>query len=216
MRPIYKNLYQFSAYIPPMDFTIHQYLLNGDPAILFATGTMQQAETILPSIQKILNDKPLKYIFVSHLESDECGGLPVFQRAYPQAIVLCSALCARELSGFGYAGEMQPVSSEQEFCDGCLSLQFVEYPAEVHLQDGLVCMEQNTGIFYSSDLMLRFGDGRGKIEKVSWDCEVSAIDAKRIPSPSKAQLLRISLKKIRPAFIAVGHGYCLKCGKAIP
>ena len=30
MKEIRKNLYQFSVYIPPMDFTIHQYLYAAD------------------------------------------------------------------------------------------------------------------------------------------------------------------------------------------
>lgn len=95
MQRIYENLYQFSAYIPPMDFSIHQYLLAADPAIVFATGTRAQAEQNLPQIRAILGERPVKYIFVSHLESDECGGLPVFLRAYPQATALCYAWRAR-------------------------------------------------------------------------------------------------------------------------
>ena len=42
MQRIYKNLYQYSVYLTPMDFTIHQYLLASEPAILFAAGTVQQ------------------------------------------------------------------------------------------------------------------------------------------------------------------------------
>ena len=51
MKKITDKLYQFSIYIPPIDFTIHQYLLDTDPAILFATGTAQQAKAILPDIK---------------------------------------------------------------------------------------------------------------------------------------------------------------------
>lgn len=106
IKELYKDLYQFSIYIPPMDFTIHQYLLAVDPAVLFATGTIRQAEQILPQIKTILKEKALKYIFVSHMESDECGGLSVFFKEYPDMTVICSALCARELPGFGYQGKI--------------------------------------------------------------------------------------------------------------
>ena len=54
-----------------MDFTIHQYLLATEPSILFATGTVQQAERSLPEIEEILGGRPLDYIFVSHMEPDE-------------------------------------------------------------------------------------------------------------------------------------------------
>lgn len=107
MKKIYENLYQFTTYIPPMDFTIHQYLLASDPAIVFATGTQKEAAENLATIKEILGEHTVKYIFVSHMESDECGGLPIFTKEYPEATVLCSALCARELPGYGFTGKIK-------------------------------------------------------------------------------------------------------------
>ena len=212
MIPIYKNLYQFTVYIPPMDFTIHQYLLASDPAILFAAGTVQQAEAALPEVKAILNGKPLKYIFVSHLESDECGGLSVFLREYPDVVVICSALCARELPGFGYTGMLLPASPASVIRDGELSLRLFDYPSEVHLQNGLICLEENSGIFYSGDLMLRFGNGSGQTVEASWQDQVDAVGEERIPNEGKARQLREALRQIAPSFVAVGHGFCLECG----
>ena len=80
MIEIAKKLYQFSIYIPPMDFTIHQYLYASNPSILFAAGTAGQAKYILPEIKEILGERELKYIFVSHMESDEAGGISVFKK----------------------------------------------------------------------------------------------------------------------------------------
>lgn len=133
---------QFSAYIPPLNFTIHQYLLASDPAVLFAAGTAAQAGNILPRIKAILGDRPLKYIFVSHLESDECGGLSVFLKAYPDVNVLCFSLCARELPGFGYKGQVLVGNPDAALTDKNIELQLFNYPSEVHLQDGLVCCER--------------------------------------------------------------------------
>ena len=62
MQKISENLYQFTTYIPPMDFTIHQYLLAVEPAIIFAAGTLKEAEKNLPEIIKILNGRSVKYI----------------------------------------------------------------------------------------------------------------------------------------------------------
>ena len=80
MKKIYENLYQFTTYIPSMDFTIHQYLLTSDPAIVFATGTQKEAAENLATIKEVLGERTVKYIFVSHMESDECGGLPIFHK----------------------------------------------------------------------------------------------------------------------------------------
>ncbi len=213
MEKIYQDLYQFSGYIPSMEFTIHQYLLASEPAILFASGTVQQAEHILPQIKSILQDRPLKYIFVSHLESDECGGLSGFWKEYPDVTVIGSALCARELPGYGYPGKIVVGDPNVTYSDGNIKLQFFHYPSEVHLQDGLVCYETNRGIFYSADLMLRLGDGRGKTITKNWKQEVDAINTERIPEPRRLERLKTELLQISPAFVAVGHGFCMACGK---
>lgn len=211
MNAIYKNLYQFTTYIPPMDFTIHEYLLASEPSILFATGTVQQATAILPEIQEILAGRSLKYIFVSHMESDECGGLSVFQQAYPDVQVICSGLTARELPGYGFACKTLAVSGGKSIMDGELDLRIFDYPSEVHLQNGIVCFEQNSGIFYSADLMLRYGSGGSQIIDRRWIEEVEAIDSARVPNREKASELKAALAGINPKFIAVGHGFCVEC-----
>ncbi len=152
MKKIYENLYQFTTYIPPMDFTIHQYLLTSDPAIVFATGTQKEAAENLATIKEVLGERTVKYIFVSHMESDECGGLPIFTKEYPEATVLCSALCAREFPGYGFTGKIKVCNENEILEDGTLKLHFFNYPSEVHLQNGLVCYEENSGVFYSADL----------------------------------------------------------------
>lgn len=206
MKEIRKNVYQFSMYIPPMDFTIHQYLLATDPAILLAAGTAQQATAILPELKEILGDKPLKYVFVSHMESDEAGGLFVLQKAYPDLTVIA----ARELPGFGYTGKILAKRGGDTLKDGALDLAFIDYPSEVHLQNGLVCYEKNTGLLYSGDLFLRFGNGVGKTLKADWKEEVQGIDDQRVPNEEARKKLQEALLKVKPAFVAVGHGFCLE------
>ena len=208
---VFKNLYQFSIYIPPMDFTIHQYLLATDPAILFAAGTVQQAEKTLLEIKKILGDRPLKYIFVSHMESDEMAGIEILQKAYPDVTVICGHLAAREFFGYGYKINILPKKCGEILEDGELKLQFIDYPAEVHLQNGLVALELNSGIFYSSDLMLSFGNGIGKTKESDWKSEIESIPLERVPNEKKLRELKDSLQKISPKFVAVGHGYCINC-----
>ncbi|AYD39434.1 MBL fold metallo-hydrolase [Clostridium fermenticellae] len=211
MKKITDKLYQFSIYIPPMDFTIHQYLLDTDPAILFATGTAQQAQSTLSDIKKVLGDKLLKYIFISHVESDECGGISVLKKAYPDITVICGELAARELPGYGYTGKIQMKKGGETLTDGYLKLKFVDYPSEVHLQNGILCLEENSGIFYSADIALRFGNGVGKIIKGSWSDEVNAIDAERVPNEKACEKLKEDLEAISPNLIAVGHGFCIDC-----
>ena len=211
MKEIRKNLYQFSQYIPPMDFTIHQYLLNVDPAILFAAGTVQQATAMLPELKAILEKKPLKYVFVSHMESDEAGGLWVLQKEYPQLTVIAGPITSRELPGYGYTGNIITRRGGEILKDGDLSLSFLDYPSEVHLQDGLLAYEENSRLLYSADLFLRFGNGVGQVIRKDWQSEVTHIDAQRVPNEEALKKLQQHLEFLDPAFLAVGHGYCIDC-----
>ncbi len=213
MKNIYKKLYQSSIYIPTMDFTIHQYLMATEPAILFAAGTVKQAENVLPQIKEILQGRELKYIFVSHIESDECGGISIYQKEYPNIQIICSIIGARELPGFGYTGELLPSSAGATIKDGDLDLQFFNYPSEVHMQSGLVCLERNSGVFYSADLMLRYGNGVNQVIFGKWKNEVENIDLDRIPSADGLKQLKSDLVAVEPSFIAVGHGFCMECRK---
>lgn len=77
MTVLNEELYQFSTYIEPINLTFHQYLLLGDEPVLVHTGNIIQAEALLPQLKAALKGKELKYIFISHFEADECGGLRV-------------------------------------------------------------------------------------------------------------------------------------------
>ena len=48
----------------------------------------------------------MEYVFVSHMESDEAGGLTVLKEVFPNIKVICGQLAARELPGWGYTGEV--------------------------------------------------------------------------------------------------------------
>lgn len=212
MTAIYKDLHQFSDYIQPVQLTIHQYLLLSQEPILVSTGTAPQARRIIPGIRRLLEGRELKYILVAHMESDECGGLQFLHEEYPDAAVICSHLAARELYGFGYNGRVIARKQGDRMTEQGFSLRFVDCPSEVHLQNGLVFYEENRGIFFSCDLMQRFGDVAGRTMEGNWKDEVDAIGLERIPNAEKLQTLRQSLCELTPDFIAVGHGFCVRCG----
>lgn len=212
MAAIYRDLYQFSDYIEPVQLTIHQYLLLAEEPILVSTGTERQTRRIMPAIRNLLAGKELKYVLVSHMESDECGGLQFLHEEYPDAVAVCSSLSARELPGFGYKGRTIAKKQGEDIVGQGFSLRFIDCPSEVHLQDGLVFYEESRGIFFSCDLMQRFGDVAGRTMEGNWENEVDTIGPERIPNAEKLLTLQKSLRKLTPGFIAAGHGFCVSCG----
>lgn len=210
MYNIYEDLYQFSSYVPPIDLTFHQYLLLTGQPLLVHTGSMQQAEALIPQLKDVLADRVLRYIFISHFESDECGGLSLILKHFPEARPVCSEVTARQLSGFGITNDIIiKKQGEKLISDGC-ELEFVSYPSEMHLWEGLLPIENRRGIFFSSDLVFRFGKADGTVIEGSWQTEINNISQEQVPDPMKRERLQKDLMQLRPKFVAAGHGPCVK------
>lgn len=210
MALIEQDLYQFSTYIAPIDLSFHQYLLMTDEPILFHTGNVQQAGALIPQLKEVLNGKALKYIFVSHFESDECGGLSVVLRHFPKAKTICSEVTARQLSGFGYENDVITKKPGEKLVSDSYELEFISYPSEMHLWEGLLAVENKRGIFFSSDLMIRFGKPNGLTVDSDWNTEINNIKPEQVPDREGLNKLQKSLGHLSPKFVAVGHGPCLK------
>ncbi|ADL50952.1 MBL fold metallo-hydrolase [Clostridium cellulovorans] len=205
-----QDLYQFSTYIPPIDLSFHQYLLATDEPLLVHTGNINQAEVLLPQLKEVLNDKELGYIFISHFEADECGGLPIILKQFPRAKVICSAVTARQLNGFGIKAEVIVKKDREKLSTADYELEFFVYPSEMHLWDGLLVMENKRKIFFSSDLMMNNGEEIGTIKEANWHDEINNISKEQVPDADKRKQLQQKLLQLKPNFVATGHGLCLK------
>lgn len=208
MSSIYKDLYQFTSYIPPIDLSFHQYLLLGEEPMLIHTGSIQMAETMLPQLKKVLGDRKLKYVFVSHFESDECGGLSIVLKHFPEAKTICSAETASQLRGFGILNDPTVQKPGKKLISGDSEFEFISYPSEMHLWGGLLLIENKRGIFFSSDLVFQFGKTEGTVIEGNWQQEIEGISAFQVPDPEGRARLQQDLMKLKPKFIAVGHGPC--------
>lgn len=210
MSIIHNDLHQFSNYIPTINLSFHQYLLLTDEPILVHTGSINQTETLIPKLKEVLGDKELKYVFVSHFESDECGGLSLLLKNFPQVKTICSEITARQLIGFGITDKVIVKKAGEKLSGSDFEFEFLDYPSEMHLWEGILLMEKKRGIFFSSDLIFGMGEARGKIRNGNWKEEISNITPDQIPNPEKRLQLQQSLSQLNPAFAAVGHGPCLK------
>jgi len=210
MTTIYNDLYQFSAYVPPINISFHQYLLLTDEPVLIHTGSMQQAEILIKQLKDTLNGKALKYIFISHFESDECGSLAIMLDHFPEAKPICSEVTARQLSGFGITNECIIKKPGEKIITKDYELEFISYPSEMHLWEGLLLMENKRGIFFSSDLMFGLGNAANAVIDGDWKTEIDKISSMQVPDQVGKSKLQQTLSEISPRFIATGHGPCIK------
>lgn len=210
MSAVAQDLHQFSNYLPPINLSFHQYLLKTEEPLLVHTGNVQHAKIMLPQLKALLNGKALKYIFVSHFEADECGGVSVILDQHPEAVILCSGVTARQLSGFGFPHEAMVAKPGEKLVSTGFELEFFSYPSEMHLWEGLLLMENQRQIFFSSDLMMRPGEAAGTVLESDWQTEIDNIRMEQVPDPEKRLQLQKALARLQPKFVATGHGPCLQ------
>jgi flavorubredoxin len=182
MKEVYQDLYQFADDIPAAQSSLQQYLLLTEEPVLIHTGTMRQAETILPRIKELLDGRALKYILVSHFETEECGGLLHFQIAFPEVITVCSEKEAWQLYNLGYTSPVIAKKSGETLSGNDFEFSFFDYPSGTDRPDGILFMENKRGIVFTSDLLLQ----------------------------EKHAKLKSELLKNSPAFIAAGKIICQK------
>ena len=193
---IYNDLYQFNSYISPINLSFHQYLLLTDEPVLVHTGSIQQTENLIPQLKEVLVDKKLKYIFVSHFESDECGGLSLLLKTFPEAKTICSEITARQLIGFGITDEVIIKKPGEKLTSSDYELEFFSYPSEMHLWEGILLMENNRGIFFSSDLIFGMGKFNGEVINGNWQKEVANITLEQIPSTEQRAKVQQTLSEL--------------------
>lgn len=208
MLNIEQDLFRFSTYIPQINLSFNQYLLKANEPVLVHTGDMQQASALMPGLKEKLAGVPLKYIFISHFEGDECGGLSLISDNFPESITICSEITARQLRGFGYKNEIITKKPGEKLSTSSYEFEFIGYPSEMHLWEGLVVVESHRGIFFSSDLMIHYGDAI--VLDSSWAAEINNICWEQMPGHERFDQMQKTLTKFRPKLVATGHGPVLR------
>ncbi|MCB9766030.1 MAG: MBL fold metallo-hydrolase [Alphaproteobacteria bacterium] len=91
---IARGIYRISTPVPPnpalpAGFTFNQFLVAADQPLLFHTGPRGLFEGVRQAIETVLPVSSLRYVGLSHFESDECASLNAFLAEAPEAQPLC-------------------------------------------------------------------------------------------------------------------------------
>jgi flavorubredoxin len=207
---IFDNLYMFNSYNQYINLSFNQFLLLGEESVLIHTGSYQMAEELVPKLKDILGNRKLSYIFVSHFESDECGGLNLILKHFPEAKTVCSSVTARQLTGFGFVSEVIIKAPEESLSLNGTNLSFISYPSEMHLWEGLLAFETEHGLLFSSDLFIRMGKVSNTVVASSLEDELAKIAPHQIPDPAALKAMQETLLKLPVKYIVPGHGPVIK------
>jgi len=202
MTQITPHLWRHTTYNQYIDLTFNQYLAGVSEPVLIHTG----AESDAPSLLKALEGRKVSSIFVSHFESDECGALSTVLSIYPAAKVIAGEVTARQITGFGIKADVTIARDGEILTLGDLELEMIAYPSEMHLWDGLLAYERKNKIFFSSDLMIRYGHSEEERHKSNWKVEVEAISPIQVADEARRGALKERLLALSVDLVAPGHG----------
>lgn len=204
------NVYLFNSYVDAIDLSFNQFLVLTPIPMLIHTGAIDRTEVLIPKIQEVIGSRPLEYVFISHFESDECGGLALLKNYYPQIKAICSQITARQVMGFGITSNIAVVNPQDKMKIGDSLFEFISYPSEIHLWEGLIMVEANQGILYSSDLFIRTGKIQKPMENSEINEEIKNINLQNVPSQEALERLKKDLLALQLKYLMPGHGPCLK------
>lgn len=204
------DLYLFRSSGGGAPINFNQYLLLGKEPVLFHTGSSNIAAELMPRVKEILGSQSLSYIFISHFEGDECGGINEVMKRYPDAVPICSQVTARQLMSFGFDYDVMVKAPGDGLETDDYKLSFISYPSEMHLWEGLLAFEVERRILFSSDLFIHFDSLNDRVINSNINTEVEMLTEQQIPSLTAMQKLRKTLINLDVKDIAPGHGPYIK------
>jgi flavorubredoxin len=143
----------------PGGFSFNQYLVVDEMPLLFHTGPKKLFPLIREQIEKVIPLSSLRYVAFSHVEADECGSLPEFLRAAPEARPVCSDVAA--LVSIADLVDAEPLG----MVDGqrlSLGRHQLTWQSTPHLPHGWDCgflFDTTTGTLFCGDLFTQPGLG---------------------------------------------------------
>ena len=84
------DLFRITTFVKPFNLQFSQFLVRDDEPLLFHTGPRALFPEIKEAVTSLIDPEDLRWIGFSHVEADECGTLPEWQTAAPQATAVCS------------------------------------------------------------------------------------------------------------------------------
>ena len=192
----------------PGQFNFNQYLVLDDEPLLFHSGLKRMFPLVREAIGALMPIAKLRYVGLSHFESDECGALNELLAVAPQAVPVCGQIAAM-VSLNDYADrEPRALADGEDLKLGRHTLRWFDTPQMPHGWDCGLMMDMTTRTFFCGDLFTQ--GGPGDVALTESDI-LGPSEAFRAPmdyyahAPQSGAILE-RLARETPATLAVMHG----------
>ena len=164
---IAEGVYRINTPMPPHiipgGFSYNQYLIVDDESVLFHTGPRKMFGLIREAIETVLPVSELRFIGLSHVESDECGSLNEFLAVAPTAQPLCGRIAA--MISINDMADRQPrvLANDEALPIGRHVLRWFDTPHLPHGWEAGYLFEEHTSTLLCGDLFTQPGMGEKAI-----------------------------------------------------
>ncbi|HNP36235.1 MAG TPA: MBL fold metallo-hydrolase [Woeseiaceae bacterium] len=140
-------------------FNFNQYLVADDQPMIFHTGPRALFPFVSEAISRVLPLETLRYIGISHFESDECGALNEFLAIAPRAEAVGSRIAAM-VSLTDYANRKpRALADGEDLVLGKHVMRWLDTPHVPHGWDCGLMFDTSTDTFFAGDLFTQGGAG---------------------------------------------------------
>jgi flavorubredoxin len=147
----------FSEEILPGGFTFNQFLIAGEQPLLYHTGPRKLFPAVRAAIERVLPIAQLRYVALSHFESDECGALNAFLAVAPRAEPVCGTL-AKLVSVDDFADRpARGLADGEELVLGVHRVRWFDTPHLPHAWECGHLFEATTRTLFCGDLFTQGG-----------------------------------------------------------
>lgn len=111
---------------------------DGNTAILYDTGFGFTGYDVAENVRKLLKDRPLDYIFLTHSHYDHAMGAPYISRRYPEAKIVAGTYAASVFTREGAKRTMRKLDGEVAIRCGITEYEFLgdELRVDITVEDG--------------------------------------------------------------------------------
>ena len=156
----------------PRGVSYNSYLLLDEKNVLFDTVDWAVCRQFLENIKAVLQDKPLDYIVINHIEPDHGASLQEVLNAYPNATVICTDKAKTFMDQFGFrvGDRVETVKEGDTKCFGKHTVSFIAANM-IHWPEVMATYDSTSGVLFSADAFGTFGALDGKLfnDEVDFD-----------------------------------------------
>lgn len=165
----------------PKGISYNSFLLMDEKTVLLDTVDRAITDLFMENVLHVLDQRPLDYIVMNHMEPDHCGTLIDLLRLYPKAIVVGNPKTfqiIRQLYNLTLEDRSLVVGNGDTLVTGKHTLRFITMPM-VHWPEVMATFDETNGTLFSADAFGTFGALSGHLFADELEFEKDWLDETR-------------------------------------